>query len=52
MGYGHSAVSWGLTVSPRSQKFMTYVTLIVFVLLSYVGVRAIFSFRIIRIGES
>ncbi len=38
------AVSWGLTVSPRSQKIMTYVTLIVFVLLSYVGVRAIFAF--------
>ncbi|MFE5426790.1 succinate dehydrogenase cytochrome b558 subunit [Peribacillus simplex] len=38
------AVSWGLTVSPRSQRIMTYVTLIVFVLLSYVGVSAIFAF--------
>ena len=38
------AVSWGLTVSPRSQQIMTYVTLIIFVLLSYVGVSAIFAF--------
>lgn len=38
------AVSWGITITPRSQKIMTYVTLIVFVLLSYVGVSAIFAF--------
>lgn len=38
------AVSWGLTVSPKSQQISTYVTLVVFVLLSYVGVRAIFAF--------
>ncbi|MEK4537709.1 MULTISPECIES: succinate dehydrogenase cytochrome b558 subunit [Peribacillus] len=38
------AVSWGLTVSPKSQKIMTYFTLIVFVLLSYIGVSAIFAF--------
>ncbi|MGE7182637.1 succinate dehydrogenase cytochrome b558 subunit [Peribacillus sp. NPDC006672] len=38
------AVSWGLTISPKSQKIMTYVTLIIFVLLSYVGVSAIFAF--------
>ncbi|MFE4810398.1 succinate dehydrogenase cytochrome b558 subunit [Peribacillus simplex] len=38
------AVSWGLTVSPRSQRIMTYFTLIVFVLLSYIGVSAIFAF--------
>ena len=38
------AVSWGLTVSPRSQRIMTWVTMIIFVLLSYVGVRAIFAF--------
>ena len=44
MGYGHLQLAGDLTVSPRSQKFMTYVTLIVFVLLSYVGVRAIFAF--------
>lgn len=38
------AVSWGLTVSPKSQKIMTYFTLIVFVLLSYIGISAIFAF--------
>lgn len=38
------AVSWGIIVSPRSQKIMTYVTLAVFVLLSYVAVSAIFAF--------
>jgi succinate dehydrogenase / fumarate reductase cytochrome b subunit len=38
------AVSWGLTVSPRSQKIMTYVSLIVFVVLSYIGISAIFAF--------
>ncbi|ASS95966.1 succinate dehydrogenase cytochrome b558 subunit [Peribacillus simplex] len=38
------AVSWGLTVSPRSQRIMTYFTLIVFVLLSYIGISAIFAF--------
>jgi len=38
------AVSWGLTVSPKSQQISTYVTLVIFVLLSYVGVRAIFVF--------
>lgn len=38
------AVSWGLTVSPKSQKIMTYVTLIIFVLLSYIGISAVFAF--------
>lgn len=37
-------VSWGLTISPRSQRIMTYVTLIVFVVLSYIGVASIFAF--------
>ncbi|MFJ7637471.1 succinate dehydrogenase cytochrome b558 subunit [Peribacillus sp. NPDC097206] len=38
------AVSWGLTVSPKSQRVMTYVTLIIFVLLSYIGISAVFAF--------
>ncbi|WP_110927150.1 succinate dehydrogenase cytochrome b558 subunit [Bacillus massiliglaciei] len=38
------AVTWGLTVSPKSQRIMTYVTMIIFLLLSYVGVSAIFAF--------
>lgn len=38
------AVSWGLTITPKSQRISTYVTLIVFLLLTYVGVSAIFAF--------
>ncbi|MFK2824561.1 succinate dehydrogenase cytochrome b558 subunit [Bacillus sp. B190/17] len=37
-------VSWGIAVSPRSQQIMTYVTMIVFVALSVIGLRAIFAF--------
>jgi succinate dehydrogenase / fumarate reductase cytochrome b subunit len=37
-------VSWGLTVTPRSQRISTYVTLGVFVALAFVGVRAILAF--------
>ncbi|MDQ0270042.1 succinate dehydrogenase cytochrome b558 subunit [Cytobacillus purgationiresistens] len=37
-------VSWGITVSPRSQVISTYVTLGIFVALSIVGIRAIFAF--------
>ncbi|ALX48238.1 succinate dehydrogenase cytochrome b558 subunit [Lentibacillus amyloliquefaciens] len=37
-------VSWGFTQSPKSQKVATYATLIVFLGLSYVGVRALIQF--------
>jgi succinate dehydrogenase / fumarate reductase, cytochrome b subunit len=37
-------VSWGITVSPRSQLIATYVTIGIFVALSVVGMRAIFAF--------
>lgn len=37
-------VSWGITVSPRSQKVSTYVTMGIFVILSIIGVRAILAF--------
>ncbi|RBW71545.1 succinate dehydrogenase cytochrome b558 subunit [Bacillus taeanensis] len=37
-------VSWGLTVTPRSQKLFSYVTMAIFVALSIVGIRAIFAF--------
>lgn len=37
-------VTWGITVTPRSQYITTYVTLGIFVLLSIVGLRAIFAF--------
>jgi succinate dehydrogenase / fumarate reductase, cytochrome b subunit len=38
------AVSWGITVSPKSQRISTYVTLAVFVILTYIGIRAVFAF--------
>ncbi|WP_165996998.1 succinate dehydrogenase cytochrome b558 subunit [Bacillus sp. Cs-700] len=37
-------VSWGFTVTPKSQRMMTYVTMIIFVALSVVGMRALFAF--------
>ncbi|WP_078379483.1 succinate dehydrogenase cytochrome b558 subunit [Sutcliffiella halmapala] len=37
-------VSWGITVTPRSQQIATYVTLGIFIALSVVGVRAILAF--------
>ncbi|WP_075982500.1 succinate dehydrogenase cytochrome b558 subunit [Bacillus massilinigeriensis] len=37
-------VSWGITVSPRSQQISTYVTLVIFIALSVVGVRTLFAF--------
>ncbi|TRM12891.1 succinate dehydrogenase [Lentibacillus cibarius] len=37
-------VSWGITQSPKSQKVATYATLIVFLALSYIGVRALIQF--------
>ena len=38
------AVSWGITVTPRSQKISTYVTIIIFFALTFVGIRAILAF--------
>ncbi|QFT90108.1 Succinate dehydrogenase cytochrome b558 subunit [Bacillus sp. THAF10] len=37
-------VSWGITVTPRSQLIATYVTIGIFFALSFVGLRAIFAF--------
>lgn len=37
-------VTWGITQSPKSQKVATYVTLLVFLALSYVGVSALIAF--------
>ncbi|WP_216828864.1 succinate dehydrogenase cytochrome b558 subunit [Alkalihalobacterium elongatum] len=38
------AVSWGITVTPRSQVISTYVTIGIFFALTWVGVRAILAF--------
>ncbi|EMA6342747.1 succinate dehydrogenase cytochrome b558 subunit [Bacillus cytotoxicus] len=37
-------ISWGITVSPRSQRISTYITLAIFLGLSYVGVSALLAF--------
>ncbi|REB06619.1 succinate dehydrogenase [Sporosarcina sp. BI001-red] len=37
-------VTWGLAQSPRSQKIVTWVTLIIFVVLSVIGIQALFAF--------
>ncbi|RYL93830.1 succinate dehydrogenase [Sporolactobacillus sp. THM7-4] len=37
-------VHWGILVSPRSQKIGTYVSAVIFVLLGYVGISALFAF--------
>ena len=37
-------ISWGITVSPRSQRISTYVTLAIFLGLSYIGVSALLAF--------
>ncbi|MBJ8020014.1 succinate dehydrogenase cytochrome B558 [Bacillus cereus] len=37
-------ISWGIAVSPRSQRISTYVTLAIFLGLSYVGVSALLAF--------
>lgn len=37
-------VTWGITVSPRSQVISTYVTLVIFLALSYVGISTLLAF--------
>jgi succinate dehydrogenase / fumarate reductase cytochrome b subunit len=37
-------VSWGITVSPRSQVISTYFTIGVFIILSFVGISALLAF--------
>lgn len=37
-------VSWGITVGPRAQLISTYVWGVVFILMSYVGIRTIIAF--------
>ncbi|MBU9721203.1 MULTISPECIES: succinate dehydrogenase cytochrome b558 subunit [Bacillaceae] len=38
------AVTWGITVSPRSQLIATYVTMGFFIVMSFIGIRAILAF--------
>ncbi|MFB4165418.1 succinate dehydrogenase cytochrome b558 subunit [Alteribacillus sp. JSM 102045] len=37
-------VSWGITVSPRSQQIATYATVAIFIALSFVGMGALLAF--------
>ncbi len=37
-------VHWGITVGPRSQRMATYLTMGIFVVVSYIGLRAMFAF--------
>lgn len=40
------AVSWGIAQSPRSQQVITYFTVIVFIVVSYIGIRTIIEFGV------
>lgn len=37
-------ITWGITVSPKSQKIFHYVAIGIFLILSYIGLRAIWAF--------
>lgn len=37
-------VTWGITQTPKSQRAMTYVALLVFLAVSYIGVRTLIQF--------
>lgn len=37
-------VTWGITVSQKAQRYSTYFTLLVFIVLSIIGIRALFAF--------
>jgi succinate dehydrogenase cytochrome b subunit len=40
------SIVWGLTIGPKAQRRMMYVSAVVFVVLSYIGVRSISAFRL------
>lgn len=39
-------VSWGIAQSPRAQQIVTYATIIIFFVVSYIGIRSIIEFTI------
>lgn len=39
-------VSWGIAQSPRSQQILTYATIVVFFVVSYIGIRTIIEFTL------
>jgi len=40
------SIVWGLTIGPKAQRRMVYVSAAVFIILSYIGVRSISAFRL------
>lgn len=38
------AVTWGIAQSPKSQRIVTYLTVLVFVVVSYIGIRTVIEF--------
>ena len=46
IGIGTFSRAWGLTASPMAERRMIFVSVVVFVLLSYMGVRSIQAFRL------
>lgn len=38
------AVTWGIAQSPKSQRIITYLTVLVFVVVSYIGIRTVLEF--------
>jgi succinate dehydrogenase / fumarate reductase, cytochrome b subunit len=43
-GFWSFLVTWGITQSERSQRYANYVLLLIFVVLSIIGIRALFAF--------
>ena len=39
-------VSWGIAQSPRSQQIVTYATVVIFFVVSYIGIRTILQFGV------
>ena len=37
-------ITWGITQSPKSQQIMSYVAIIVFVIVGFIGVQTLFAF--------
>lgn len=43
-GFWSFLVTWGIAIGPRSQRFFSYVSMILFVVITIIGLRALFAF--------
>jgi succinate dehydrogenase / fumarate reductase, cytochrome b subunit len=43
-GIWNFLVTWGITIGPRAQRISTYACLVLFVIISYIGLMAMFAF--------